>query len=344
MGDRENMKIDTILSYLVHPSKGDKTQPMIGGVLLPLDGVLFNMLNSVFCRATEECNIEIASSEDGGQYNACRSELVDLLCHRTVEKGRVIAERLQAVTTKRSGLSLLFIIIGNKGPICRVYLSRFPADFGIVVHEGSVELRVELLEQVFMKNAGAYKAVVFDGENYDSDFWLGRAVDKQINNNAVAISSYWIREFLMADFRTTPAQGSRRLAMAIKQVIDQTKDTEVKEELAAAARLSRSLNGQLISISNFGERFGLSETTVNALTATFRDPSLRFDQFCFSSEEFSKHIQYRSLQISNGAMLTAPVEQFDQCFERARVSEQGEEFIFTTRGAIINQRLIKGIK
>ena len=218
-------------------------------------------------------------------------------------------------------------------------ISRFPADFGIVAEEQQNALRVELLERVFMKNAASYKAVVYDGDSFDSDFWIGKAIDKQITNKSVAVSGYWIREFLCSDFKTTSATGTRRLALAVKRTMDSIDDLEIKEELCAAARLARSLNGQMISMDNFGERFGLSEKTRNALTATLSDPTLRFSQFHFSVEEFAKHVRYRSLQISNGALLTAPAGRFEECFTRERIAEDSEEYSFTTRGKVVNERL-----
>jgi len=229
------MEITSIFSFLVHPGKHEDIQQELGGVDIPLEGNLFYMLSTVFNKATDECNIDIAfmKSGDGSQYNNCRAELVSLLQNKSLEHARIIARRLQAVTTKRSGLGLLFIVLGSNDINKRAYIARFPADFGIVAQEDETALHVELLEQVFMKNAVSYKAVVFDGESYDSDFWVGKAVDKQISNNSVAISGYWIREFLLADFRTTPAQGTRRLAIAIKRTMDQTNDIEIKEELAA---------------------------------------------------------------------------------------------------------------
>jgi len=263
---------------------------------------------------------------------------------KTLEQGRILASRLQAVTTKRSGLGLLFIILGSNNNDQRVYIARFPADYGIVAQENESTLQVELLEQVFMKNAVSYKAVAFDGASFDSDFWVGKAIDKQISNNSISISGYWIREFLMADFRTTPAQGTRRLAMAIKKTIDQSTDIEIKEELVSAAKLAKSLNGQLISMSNFGERFGLSEKTQKALASTLNDPNLRFDQFEFTKKEFSKHIKYRSVEISNGALLTALAGRFDECFTKKKVSETSKEYTFTTQGAIIDERLSKVAK
>lgn len=340
------MKINSIFSFLVHPGKNEDVQPDIGGACLPLEGNLFYMLSAVFERADKECNIDIAftPSQNGLQYNDCRTELVDLLQMKTVDQARVIAQRLQSVTTRRSGLGLLFIVLGQEGTRERIYISRFPADFGIVAQEDATALRVELLEQVFMKNAVSYKAVVFDGDNYDSHFWIGKAIDKQISNNSVAISGYWIREFLLSDFKTTSIQGTRRLAMAIKLTMEQTGDIEIKEELAAAARLARSLDGQLINMSNFGQRFGLSSKTNAALASTLSNPTLRFEQFRFAVEEFSKLVKYRSLQINNGALLTAPAGRFDDCFTRTKVGDDGNECAFTTQGIVVDERLSKSSK
>ena len=330
-----------MFSFLVHPSKNEESQPDIGGTQLSLDGKLFFMLSTIFKQATEDCNIEIAftPSADGTQLNQRRSEIIDLLKNQDIDFARSIAKHLQLVTTKRSGLGLLFVVLGHENSIRRLYISRFPADFGIVAEETQEALYVELLERVFMKNTASYKAVVFDGSNYDSDFWVGKAIDKQISNKSVAISSYWIRDFLLADFRTTSAGGTRRLAIAIKETINETGDLEIKEELAAAARLAKSLNGQLINMENFAERFGLSEKTKSALIAKLKHPNLRFDQFQFSINEFSRHVRFRSLQISNGAVLTAPIGKFDKCFTKTCVAKDSNEYLFSTQGTIVNEHL-----
>lgn len=335
------MQISEIFSFLVHPSKHEDEQPDIGGAKLPLDGNLYYMLLSVFEQATNDCNIEIVflPSSDGTQINGRRNQIIDLMKNRDLEHARILAKHIQLVTTKRSGLGLFFVVIGSEGSKNRIYISRFPADFGIVAEEKKGGLNVELLERVFMKNAKSYKAVVFDGENYDSDFWVGKAIDKQISNKSVAISSYWIREFLSADFRTTSAQGTRRLAIAIKQAIDNTEDLEIKEELAAAALLAKSLNGKAINMDNFAEQFCLSDKSKDVLVSKLSHPNLRFDQFQFSVAEFSKHVKFKSLQISNGAMLTAPIGKFENCFTKTCVAEDKGEYVFSTQGTIIDERL-----
>lgn len=340
------MQITAIYGYLVHPSKNQEEKPGIQGTSVPLEGDLFEMLSDIFNKATTECNIDIAfkAAEDGTQNNICRSEFIKMLTHSSVDMGRSIAERLQAVTTRRSGLGLLFIIIGTDEANKRLCISRFPANIGIVAQEDDTVLHVELLEQVFMKNTTTYKAVVLEGENFNSDFWIGKAIDKQINDRTVTISNYWIREFLHADFRTTSAQGTRRLAIAIKKTIEEESDLQIKEELAAAARLAQALDRRVINANNFGEQFCLSEKTTEALSSRIGDTGLDLDQFEFSAKEFSKHIQYRSLLVSNGALLTAPVDQFESCFRRTKADVLSSEYVFTTQGEVVNESLHKKLR
>lgn len=335
------MQVTEAFSFLVHPSKNADTQPEVGGTTLRLEGQLFDMLQKAFDKADEECAIDIAFESDGNQSNEVRTEVIELLRQRSLEEARALARRLQRVTTHRSGLGLLFVVIGRVAGKQRVYLTRFPADFGIVAKEVEDQLTVEFLEEVFLRNALSYKAVVFDDDSFDTGYWVGKAVDRQVSQGAIAISRYWIHDFLSADFRTTAIQGTRRLALAIKQTIESADDLEIKEELAAAARLVRSLDGQLVDMVNFSTRFGLSQKTQDAVAMTFANPSCRFDQFNFSAEEFAKHLRFRSVQVSNGATLTAPIGDFDACFHRVRVAEDGEAYTFTTTGRIVDEKLRK---
>ena len=333
--------IVAMFSFLVHPGKHLEEQPAIGGARLPLSGNLFDMLERHFQSAPEDCDIEIAFLPESGeqQVNACRSEILAVLQSPHIDRARALAARLQGVTTNKSGLGLLFVIVGTSGQAQRICIARFPADFGIIAEEQQSNLRVEFIEKVFMKNAATYKAVVYEGSSLDSGFWTGRATDRQINNSSVAISGYWIKGFLLSDFLTTSATGTRRLAIAITDAIDETNDLGVKEELGAAALLARSLNNQTTSINGFMERFSLSVASREALLRHLKSSACRTDQFTFSAEEFGKHVRYRSLSISNGAVLTAPVNRFDECFTKRRVEEAQDEYEFTTRGRVVDQRL-----
>ena len=155
-------------SFLVHPSKAEakaeSAQPNIGGVeVTPQAGKLFGMLSRVFDRAHDECTIEIAFRPDsnGQQLNNVCTLLKTYLKHPNLRTARKVAERLQAVTTHRSGLGLLFLLAGSDSNGSRLIVARFPADEGIVATEKSKTLSLEFLERVFMKSAYSYKAALY---------------------------------------------------------------------------------------------------------------------------------------------------------------------------------------
>lgn len=340
------MKILSAFSFLVHPSKHEEEQPAIGGTELTLEGGLGFMLSSAFTKASAECNIEIAfqMALDGSQQNPVRNALITVVKNPNLENARVLARKLQAVTTHRSGLGLLFVLIGKdkESDQIRCYVARFPADSGIVAEEKAEQLEIEFIEQVFMKSAKSYKAVVYEGESTDADFWEGKAVDKQISNSAVAISGYWIREFLQSDFKTTPANGTRRFALALRDTIQSSTDLEVKEELTALASLAKNINNKVVSIENLGDRFGLSGKALDELHAALKKPSYRFTKFTFSAAEFRKHVRYRQTQLDNGATLSAPADKFDECFQKSEVAVGANQVEYRTRGRVVNEGLRKG--
>jgi len=337
------MEIQKILSFLVHPGKGQEDQPSIGGTFVPLNGNLYQMLSRLFIKSVTECNIEISfnPAPDGSQQNDCRDEIITLLNEQSAEAGRKLAQRLQNVTTHRSGLGLLFLIVGRNDHHRRMLVSRFPADYGILAEENQTNLRVEFLEKVFMRNALSYKAVLYEGDSLDSDFWTGRAIDRQVNSNLTDISNYWIREFLISDFMTTPAAGTRRLAIALKEAMRSGVSLQSKEEISAAARLAQGLDGQTISINDVAERFRFSDETQIAVNQQIKHTGLSSDHFIFSTDEFRKVLPYRSLELNNGAILTATVQEFDECFQKEEIQQNPGEFKFITQGSIVDDLLRK---
>ena len=99
--------------------------------------------------------------------------------------------------------------------------------------------------------------------------------------------------------------------------------------------------GKNTSITDFYNQFQLSDAAKAVISKQLKSVRLASDKFQFDLEEFSKHISYKTLEIDNGAILTAPVEKFDECF-----SEQGlhnsEVRTFQTSGRVVNERLKKG--
>lgn len=334
------MNISSIYSYLVYPSKHEKDKPIIGGAKIPLSGNLYKMLRDVFFKADEECNIPICfAPENGEQKNKCLSEITEFIKNKSIEDGRILAERLQSVTTTKSGLGLLFLISAEYEREHKFLISRFPADQGVIAEQNSKQLKVEFIEKVFLKSSLAYKAALYRGKSIPSDFWIGNAVDKQINYGNRDLARYWIYDFLLSDFKTTSKAGTKRLAVALKEAINNTKDIVIKEEISAAALLSTNYHGN-ISIAEYREKFNLSDNTFKAITKNI-SKALVNDMFEFDSDEFLKHISFKSVELNNGAILTASLDKFDECFEKQKISDKKEEYKFSTQGKIIDEKLKK---
>ncbi len=337
------LTLDTIHSYLVHPDKHKDEATPIRGTAVPQVGLLFDMLKEVFDKSDKECTYDITfdCTDDGTQQNDCRDEITKYLRQTTLANGTTIAERLQSVTTGKSKLGLLFLLSGKNGQDKKIVLSRFPADSGILAEESSDGLSVEFLEKVFMKSATAYKAVVYRGKSLSGDFWDGKAVDKQINSGVLTISNYWIKDFLISDFKATSAQGTKRLANALLAATKQSDDAGVKQEIVAAARLSSGLAGKTTSIKGFCSKFQLSAAAQSAVADQLPNDAVFTEQFRFSSKEFEKHIVIQSVELSNGAILMAPANDFDNVFKQEQI-KRSNEVRYSTQAEVIDQRLRKG--
>lgn len=151
----------------------------------------------------------------------------------------------------------------------------------------------------------------------------------------VFISDYWIKDFLASDFKTTSAQGTRRIAIALKNAMKQTDDLKAKEEIGAAARLASGLHGKSVSAESLATKYTFSPPAIDAFKKQFT-PELYAEQFKMSGPEYSKHIAFHSIELNNGGIVTAEASKFDSVFQREEV---GDKTRFSTEGKIVAERL-----
>lgn len=336
------MTIEQMHSYLVHPSKNVDEQPAISGTRIPHEGQLYEMLCDVYERAPLECNIDIVfkPDNDGRQQNDCRDCLLTYARHPGVPLGRDVAERLQCVTTNRSGLGLLFLLKGiTGGGVHSLVISRFPADQGVVAQEDAARLSVQFIERIFMKNARAYKSALFTTDSLEAGFFDGRAVDRQISS-ARDLSEYWISDFLLSELRTTGPTGTRRLAVALRDAVMGSIDLDLKHELVSATRLLRGQQGRTISAQGILQRLGLSSAATRAVERAFPRQELINENFRFEVAEFDKHVLYRTVELNTGAMLMAEDSQWDDVFNAERLVAEGQ-VRYTAEGEVVDERLKK---
>ncbi len=337
------MPIEHIHTYLVHPNKAIVGAAAVIGSSVPPVGEMFDLLKGVYEKADQECTIGIAFTkrDDGAQVNECRSLLLEYASAPSVDAGRGLAERLSNVTTRRSGLGLMFLLLGREGLRHKVVISRFRANNGVLVSEAADMLTVEFIDRVFMKNAHSYKAVVYQHASLTAGFWEGMAVDKQINSQDLESSDYWVKDFLGSAFLTTPASGTRRLALALKEANRQAPDLTTKQQIAAAVTLAGGLNGEPFNANTFCDRFGFSDGARAAVIKAMGRADLAADNFQFDAVEFDKQLPYRTIELDSGAMLTAPSGEFNSVFEQEVVDPSGDKVRFSATGTIVSAKLEK---
>lgn len=335
------MKLTDIHSFLVHPAKKADPQPAVSGTSVPRSGSLYKMLDDLFQRAPKECDVQIVFSPDAGgnQNNPLRDCIEEYARTPSVPLGRVVAERLQMVTTNRSGLGLLFLLKGSGTNSHSLVISRFPADQGVVAQERANTLSVEFLERVFMKNAKAYKSAIFTTQSLRAGFAEGKAVDRQLSGPR-DLSEYWIGEFLLSELRTTGPAGTRRLAEALRSAVRAAIEPAIKQELVSAASLMRGQDGKTRSAQTIVRRLGLSDAAAQGIIEAYPRPELMTESFRFDATEFDRHALYRAVELDNGAMLMAEDANFSHVFRTERLVAENK-VRYTTEGTVIDQRFRK---
>jgi hypothetical protein len=335
------MAIVAIHSFLVHPGKNADDVPPISGTRVSRGEAnrLVQMLEDIYNKSEAECTIDISFNHaaNGTQQNDCRDLIIAYAEHRRIEDGRAIARRLQDVTTNRSKLGLLFLIAGDEGQHSKLVVSRFPADSGILAEQNAGGLSVQFLERIFMKSAYTYKSAVYRDRLSTTAFWTGRAIDRQSNAGADAISDYWIKEFLASDFRTTSAAGTRRLADALRTATAEASDVAIKASLIAAAQLAQGLGGQTTSITEFMTKFALPAAAQEVLRRQVHNPALLGERFRVDAGEFERRLPLRTIELDNGGILTAPAPKFDEVFTREAAADGRQRF--ATEGRVVDEKL-----
>lgn len=338
------MEIKSARSYFVHPSKNETKIQKITSTAVAKGNQVFDMMETLFQKSDIECviNVVLNPNEDGKQKNAFKALLIDYAINQTEENGLKIAEALQVVTTKKSGLGLLFLMHGLDKGRTKIVLSRFAADEGIAAKEAKDRLSVEFVQNVFMKNAMTYKSAMFEGTANLSHITGGKAIDKQMSGHAENIAHYWILHFLQCSLQTTAATGSNRLAMKVKDAIVNSKDANVKSEIVSAASLLKNMNALPLSGELFCKQYTLSKSAKDVVEKAFKSYALFAECFIFDSSEFEKVLSYKSVELDNGALISANAYSFNDVFimKKAENDDSGTVCV-TTTGKIININMYK---
>lgn len=332
------MPIENIYSFLTYPRNHDKAVDDIEGVhIKPDEGKLSKMLSDIYDGPKSRRDVPISFVADD-QVNPMREELIKFFEKPKLATALPLAKTLQAATPGTAGMGLFFVCLGSDDgkPGRRAVLSRFAADEGVVATKNSGALSVEFVEQVFLKNAHTYKAVTYRHESGKKDTWKGIATDRQLNHGSKTIADYWIVEFLRSELTTTAAEGTRRLAIAMKEASRVTKDPDVRGEIVAAARLARNLPANAVTIEQFCDQFAMSDAAKDAVKSAVKPARLIAESFRFDGGEFVKHVPYKQVELDNEVTLSAPTDKFDELLHHQKI---GDDHAYSTRGRIVDEKL-----
>lgn len=337
------MEITQVFSFLTYPGRNRENVVDAAGTEVPIiEGKLCGMLDEIYTGAERECDIPIMfTADDDRQHNEVRTDIMHAVATRTLASAASLANRLQLATGGQSGMALFFVCLGHAEDR-KIVLARFPADEGIVAEKAQGALTVSFVEQVFLKSAHSYKAVVYNGNDGGDDFWSGSAIDRQINHGAKSVADYWIVDFLKSDLKSTAAQGTKRLAMALKNAVANTASTQVRHEIAMAVQLARNIDGRsVLSIPQFCDRLNLSDESKAAVISSVSPPRALQNRFRFDRAEFNRHLAYRSIELDNGAILSAQISKFEECFESEVLGGDPNLLRYSTSGRIVDEKLRK---
>jgi hypothetical protein len=336
------MEVLSVRSFFVHPSKNETKSKKVTSTLVPKGNQVFSMMEALFQKSDKECviNVVLTPTKDGKQKNAFKELLINYSKNQNEFNGLKIAEALQCVTTHKSGLGLLFLLHGSENGKTKLVLSRFAADEGISATETKDKLSVEFVKNIFMKNALTYKSAMFEGSANLTHITGGKAIDKQMNGHGDNIAHYWITHFLQCSLQTTAATGSNRLATRIKDAISFSKNADVKSEIIAAASLLKNVNAQPLSGELFCKQYTLSADAKEIVKKAFKSDVLFTESFIFDATEFEKVLSYKSMELSNGALISANAFLFNDVFIVKR-SKNDDSVHVTTFGKIVNENLSK---
>jgi len=300
---------------------------------------LFSTLNEIYDKSSKECDIQIRFiSQSMNQDNEVRNQIKIIVNKFTKTNCIPLVRSLALLTDHKTKEGLVFFIVGIVNNATRLLITRFPSETGITVQQNNGYLNFTVIDKVFLKNSRKYKAVYYDSTD---DYWIGNAVDKQINDTAgkvKEISDYWIKDFLQSELKINSKRGTSILAKAVRKTITETDDENIKSELIGATQVMKNINARMVSMESFFSTLNLSESTKREVLSKIDNSSIYNISFQFDSEEFEHNCNYLVNILDSGAVIMAPSSEFNDVWQKESVAEGGV-YRYSTQGKTIKEKI-----
>lgn len=339
------MEVQKIFGFIAPVGKEQDNIPdtMLPGSEVEKSNRLFEMLSDLFSKSKKECDVQIRFiAQTQNQDNDVRDQIVKIGGDFTIANCRGLVKSLSYLTDKKIKEGLVFFVLGSENHVAKILIARFPSEVGITTKLGSGGFSFEVIEDVFLKNSRKYKAVYYLSTD---DYWIGYAVDKQINEGfgkIKEISDYWIKDFLKSELKLNSKRGSSLLAKAVRRTISETEKENVKRELVSATPAIKNINPRALTMESFFTQLNLSEETRNEVLSKIDNTNLYHITFQFDSEEFENNCNYLINILDSGAVIMAPAADFDNLWQSEMVAEDGRTK-YTTEGKKVRTKVVNRI-
>ncbi|WP_157385686.1 hypothetical protein [Mesorhizobium sp. STM 4661] len=95
-------------------------------------------------------------------------------------------------------------------------------------------------------------------------------------------------------------------------------------------------------MNDFLDHFHFSEPTRNAILAEIKDPAIQAESSIFDAPVFTEQVAYRTVELSSGAVLTAPSAEFDEVFTKEPVHAGVDgEYKYSTVGSVVTEKVAR---
>lgn len=328
--------------YIVPPCKGlsdDKINRAVRGSVIAVEDLPQDYFIPLF-RESVNYPVGVAfTPEDGEQRNEVR-RFVRMLAfgdrHTREQSARYLACRLASATDNRSPTGLFMVLVGQAERRVRVILWKFPANEIIQAAVSNEGIKIQVLEDAFLRDSTYFKAAVYEDTAGDRTFWTGKVEDKQAKWGITGVSDYWIRAFLKSIPRQTDVEGSRRLGRILRELIKKSSSVEDQETLINAAYLIKSQHGRTITLRDFGRHF-LPNHLQQEFEKLIEAKGLIDIPFKVDRTALDRELKLKAITIDGQFVVRGPLDIFDK---HVRVEELADDKVeVRLAGAITEKRV-----
>ena len=328
--------------YIVPPCKGlsdDKINRAVRGSVIAVEDLPQDYFIPLFRESVNYPVGIVFTPEDGEQRNEVR-KFVRMLAfgdrHTREQSARYLACRLASATDNRSPTGLFMVLVGQAEKRVRVILWKLPANEIIQAAVSNEGIRIQVLEDAFLRDSTYFKAAVYEDTAGDRGFWTGKVEDKQAKWGITGVSDYWIRAFLKSVPQLTDIEGSRQLGRILRELIKKTSSLKDQETLVDAAHLIKSHHGTIITLRDFARRF-LPDHLQRGFESLVKAKGLIDIPFRIDRPVLDRELRLKSLTIDDQFTVRGPLDVFEDYVQVKDLPENKVEIRLA--GTITEERI-----